>query len=44
MSAQVNRRAVWDRDMYTMPAAQLRNLRCTLTLLRGQVVFDSGAP
>ncbi len=36
--------AVWDRDMYTMPAAQLRNLRCTLTLLHGQVVFDSGAP
>jgi predicted amidohydrolase YtcJ len=36
--------AVWDRDMYTMPAAQLRNIRCTLTLLRGQVVFDSGAP
>ncbi len=34
--------AVWDRDMYTMPARELRNLKCTMTLLHGQVVFDSG--
>ena len=36
--------AVWDRDMYTMPAKELRNLKCTMTLLHGQVVFDSAAP
>ncbi|MGB6310097.1 MAG: amidohydrolase, partial [Steroidobacteraceae bacterium] len=36
--------AVWDRDMYTVPAKQLRDLRCIMTLLHGQVVFDSGAP
>src|SRR3984957_2340942 len=36
--------AVWDRDMYTMPAQQLRNLKCTMTLLHGQVVFDSNHP
>jgi predicted amidohydrolase YtcJ len=36
--------AVWDRDMYTMPAQQLRNLKCTMTLLHGQVVFDSNQP
>jgi predicted amidohydrolase YtcJ len=36
--------AVWDRDMYTLPAPQLRNLKCTMTLLHGKVVFDSGAP
>jgi predicted amidohydrolase YtcJ len=36
--------AVWDRDMYTMPAQQLRNLECTMTLLHGQVVFDSDHP
>jgi predicted amidohydrolase YtcJ len=36
--------AVWDRDMYTVPAKELRNLKCTMTLLHGQVVFDSGAP
>jgi predicted amidohydrolase YtcJ len=33
--------AVWDQDMYTMPAQDLRNLRCTMTLLHGRVVFDS---
>jgi predicted amidohydrolase YtcJ len=36
--------AVWDRDMYTMPAQQLRNLKCTMTLLHGRVVFDSNHP
>jgi predicted amidohydrolase YtcJ len=36
--------AVWDRDMYTMPAQQLRNLKCTMTLLHGRVVFDSNPP
>ncbi len=32
--------AVWDQDLYTMPAQQLRNLKCTMTLLHGQIVFD----
>jgi predicted amidohydrolase YtcJ len=36
--------AVWDRDMYTMPAHELRNLKCMMTLLHGQVVFDSIHP
>ena len=36
--------AVWDRDMYTMPAAQLRNLKCTMTLFNGKVVYDSKRP
>jgi predicted amidohydrolase YtcJ len=36
--------AVWDRDMYAMPAQELRNLKCTMTLLHGQVVFDSTHP
>jgi predicted amidohydrolase YtcJ len=36
--------AVWDRDMYAMPAQELRNLKCTMTLLHGQVVFDSDRP
>jgi hypothetical protein len=30
--------------MYTMPAQQLRDLKCTMTLLHGQVVFDSNHP
>ncbi len=33
--------AVWDRDMYTIPAPELRNLKCTMTLFHGRVVFDS---
>jgi len=36
--------AIWDRDMYTIPARELRNLKCTMTLLHGQVVFDSDHP
>jgi predicted amidohydrolase YtcJ len=36
--------AVWEQDMYTMPAAELRNLQCTMTLLHGRVVFDSKQP
>jgi len=32
--------AVWDRDMYTVPAQELKNLRCKMALLHGQVVFE----
>lgn len=31
--------AVWDKNMYTMPSADLKNLLCEMTLLAGQVVF-----
>jgi len=30
--------AVWDRDLYTVPTAQLKDLRAELTLLRGRIV------
>lgn len=33
--------AVWDRDLYSIPADQLKDLKCLLTLLRGQIVFQS---
>jgi predicted amidohydrolase YtcJ len=33
--------AVWDGNMYTLPAAKLRDLKCTMTLLHGRIVFDS---
>lgn len=36
--------AVWDRDLYSVPAQELRNLKCTMTLLHGRVVYDSSAP
>jgi len=31
--------AVWDKNPYAIPTAQLKDLRCDLTLLAGQVVF-----
>ena len=31
--------AVWDRNMYTVPADELRNLNCEMTLFRGKVVY-----
>ena len=33
--------AVWDRDMYTVPADQLRDLHCELTLVAGKVVYQT---
>ncbi len=31
--------AVWDRNMYTVPADDLKDLRCELTLFRGKIVY-----
>jgi len=31
--------AVWDRDLYSIPANQLKDIKCQLTLLRGQIVY-----
>lgn len=37
--------AVWDRDLYSIPSDDLKNLKCELTLLRGKVVYrDASAP
>ena len=33
--------AVWDRNPYHMPATQLRDLHCEMTLLGGDMVFDA---
>jgi len=33
--------AVWDRDLYSIPSDQLKDLKCQLTLLRGQIVYKS---
>jgi predicted amidohydrolase YtcJ len=32
--------AVWDRDPYSMPAEEIRNLKCQLTLVQGRVVYE----
>ncbi len=31
--------AVWDKDMYTIPGEDLQNLKCTMTIYNGQVVY-----
>jgi predicted amidohydrolase YtcJ len=31
--------AVWDKNMYTVPSAQLKDLACQMTLLAGAVVY-----
>jgi predicted amidohydrolase YtcJ len=31
--------AVWDRDLYTIPSDDLKNLKCELTLIRGREVY-----
>ena len=37
--------AVWDHDLYTMPAADIKNLKCELTLFGGRIVYrDAAAP
>lgn len=33
--------AIWDQDMYTIPAAELQNLKCTMTIYHGEVVYQS---
>ena len=38
--------ALWDRDPYTVPTAELKEMRCQLTVMNGRVVFEApaGAP
>ncbi len=31
--------AVWDRNMYTMPAAELKDLTCEMTMVDGKIVY-----
>jgi predicted amidohydrolase YtcJ len=33
--------AVWDRDPYAIPAEDLRNLQCELTLVDGRIVHQA---
>jgi predicted amidohydrolase YtcJ len=36
--------AVWNGDLLRLPAARLKDLKCDLTLLHGDVVYDASAP
>jgi predicted amidohydrolase YtcJ len=33
--------AVWDRNMYAIPADEIRNIHCEMTFLQGKVVFQA---
>jgi len=34
--------AVWDRDFYSVPTAEIKNAKCVMTIFDGNVVFDAG--
>ncbi|MGC1905494.1 MAG: amidohydrolase [Candidatus Acidiferrum sp.] len=37
--------AVWDQDMYTVPTSDLKNIKCEMTLFKGEIVFQAdGTP
>jgi predicted amidohydrolase YtcJ len=37
--------AIWDHDFYTMPAADIKNIKCEMTIFAGRVVYqDAAAP
>lgn len=33
--------AVWDRNLYAVPAAQLKDLKCEMTVFHGKVVYEA---
>ena len=33
--------AVWDKDLYQIPAAEIKDLKCQMTLLGGKIVFQA---
>ena len=33
--------AIWDRDLYAVPSEQIKNLKCLMTLVNGEVVFTA---
>ncbi len=33
--------AIWAQNLYTIPTAELKNLKCLMTLLDGEIVFQS---
>jgi predicted amidohydrolase YtcJ len=33
--------AIWDRDIYTIPTDQIKEMKCLMTLVNGEVVYRS---
>jgi predicted amidohydrolase YtcJ len=36
--------AVWDRDLYAVPTAAIKDMKCVMTLFEGQVVYRTPLP
>jgi hypothetical protein len=37
--------AVWDRDMYAVPTDQIKDMKCLMTLIDGEIVYSAtGSP
>jgi predicted amidohydrolase YtcJ len=37
--------AIWDRDLYTVPTEQIKEMKCLMTLIDGEVVYSAaGSP
>ena len=34
--------AVWDRDFYSVPTAEIKDAKCLMTIFDGKVMFDAG--
>ena len=34
--------AIWDRDFYSVPTAQIKDAKCLMTIFDGKVAFDAG--
>ncbi len=47
-SIEVGKRAdiaIWDRDLASVPAEQIKNLQCLMTLIDGEVLYSApGSP
>ena len=47
-SLEVGKRAdiaIWDRDLYSIPSDQIKDMKCLMTLLDGEVVYTAaGSP
>ena len=33
--------AVWDRDLYSVPTEEIKEMRCQLTLVNGEIVYEA---
>jgi hypothetical protein len=32
--------AVWDRDIYSVPTAEIKEMKCKMTIFQGQIVYE----